>query len=250
MQFNKDGSLAVAKVTITKETEYLWVLKAIQDIPFPVGKKLLSDFIRGDESNSSIIGCKLDTKTCFGCLAYTESEIDALIGKLLLAGCVALVPSKKNKYWKVLEITKKGFEELQNPTLNQPKNELPKETATISDAEKKVFIAFDHILSQYNDLQKKAIITNTEKILCIAGAGSGKTTVLTKRIEFLIRYKSVDPKKILAITFTRKARQEMKSRLQNAGIDSVQIHTFNSFCEQLLQRHASLLYDKPMRVIT
>ncbi|MBR9706791.1 ATP-dependent helicase, partial [Candidatus Pacearchaeota archaeon] len=79
-------------------------------------------------------------------------------------------------------------------------------------------------------------------------AGSGKTSVLTKRIEFLIKYKGVDPKKILAITFTRKARQEMDTRLKCMGI-STNVETFNSFSEKILRKYASLIYNRDIKVI-
>ncbi len=68
-------------------------------------------------------------------------------------------------------------------------------------------------------------------------AGSGKTTVLTKRVEFLVKNHLDDPKKILAITFTRKARQEMIKRLSKAeNLDQVMVETFNSFCEKTGKR--------------
>ena len=83
----------------------------------------------------------------------------------------------------------------------------------ITDQDRIMFNELDFFIGNYNENQKKAIISPSKKILCVAGAGSGKTSVLTKRIEFLIKYRGVDPKKILAITFTRKAKQEMKKRL-------------------------------------
>ncbi|MCK5476583.1 MAG: UvrD-helicase domain-containing protein, partial [Candidatus Aenigmarchaeota archaeon] len=99
----------------------------------------------------------------------------------------------------------------------------------------------------FNDEQKKAIISDNPHILCLAGAGSGKTTVLTKRIEFLVKYCSVEQKKILAITFTRKARSEMMRRLEH--LTEVNIETFNSFCEKILRQYNNLIYNKPVRVI-
>ena len=101
-------------------------------------------------------------------------------------------------------------------------------------------------MDKFNDEQKKSIICKNSKILCLAGAGSGKTAVLTKRIDYLVKYCSQDPKKILAITFTKKARQEMLSRISN---DLVSVETFNSFCEKELRQYNNLVYDKPVRVI-
>ncbi|HII29665.1 TPA: ATP-dependent helicase, partial [Candidatus Woesearchaeota archaeon] len=83
-----------------------------------------------------------------------------------------------------------------------------------------------------------------------AGAGTGKTTVLTKRVEFLVNYRSADPRRILAITFTRKARQEMIRRLSGIGhLNLVRIETFNSFCEGILRLYNNLVYDQPVRVV-
>jgi DNA helicase-2/ATP-dependent DNA helicase PcrA len=88
-------------------------------------------------------------------------------------------------------------------------------------------------------------------VLVLAGAGSGKTTVLTKRIEFLVKFRSVPSEKILAVTFTRKARQEMMRRLSSEGLSgSVAVETFNSFCEKTLKRHNDVIYGKPVRVIS
>ncbi len=77
----------------------------------------------------------------------------------------------------------------------------------ITEKDLEIFNELKVFLGSYNDEQKKAIISDKNKILCIAGAGSGKTTVLTKRIELLVKYRTVNPEKILAITFKRKARQ-------------------------------------------
>ena len=121
----------------------------------------------------------------------------------------------------------------------------------ITENDKKIFDAFGTFLLPYNDAQKKAIISNNKHILCIAGAGTGKTTVLTKRIEFLVKYKSINPNKILAITFTRKAKQEMMKRLLSMDcLESVSVETFNSFCEGILRQHGNLIYSRPVRVIS
>ena len=91
--------------------------------------------------------------------------------------------------------------------------------------------------------------SSKEKILCLAGAGSGKTTALTKRIEFLVRYRGIPSEKVLAITFTRKARGEMEERLSRLGIN-VQVETFNSFCEKILKKYESKIYTRSIRVQT
>ncbi len=119
----------------------------------------------------------------------------------------------------------------------------------ITEYDRIVFKELESFLGKYNDEQKKAIISGAKKILCVAGAGSGKTTVLTKRIEFLVKYKEVNPSKILAITFTRKARKEMMRRLHSLGI-SVKVETFNSFCEKILKTYERQIYGKPTRMLS
>ncbi|MFT4343451.1 MAG: UvrD-helicase domain-containing protein [Candidatus Woesearchaeota archaeon] len=262
IQFDSQGNLIVPahlkrieqepkkSTTSTKETEYIWILKTLQELPFPVGKNLLIDVITGSTKNETITRCKLDKLETFGCLGYTREELDGLISKLMINKLIVQVPSQKNKFWKILEITEDGEKEIDNPTLNQKKEYGITAQTIITEKERKAFEGFGSLLEKYNDYQKKAIISNASKILCIAGAGSGKTTVLTKRIEFLIKYKLVPPQEILAITFTRKARTEMEKRLTNNDIHGVTIQTFNSFCERILQRHASEIYEKPMSVMS
>ena len=119
------------------------------------------------------------------------------------------------------------------------------ESVEVTKAHKALFTKLP-FLARYNDEQKLAIITQSPCSIVIAGAGSGKTTVLTKRIEFLTQYQSVNETSILAITFTRKAKQEMLSRIRAA----VRIETFNSFCESVLRQYESLIYDRPVRMVT
>jgi DNA helicase IV len=156
-----------------------------------------------------------------------------------------------NKFAQVYSITSKGQEELISPSLYKKKisSHIESET-TISEEEKVLFEELDFFLNGFNDEQKKAIIMQNPRILCIAGAGSGKTTVLVKRIEFLVKYQSANPGKILAITFTRKAREEMEKRLKGLGIVGVQIETFNSFSEKMLQKFGHLIYSSPKRVMS
>ena len=119
----------------------------------------------------------------------------------------------------------------------------------ITEQDKLLFQELNPFLGNYNNNQKKAIISNNSEILCIAGAGSGKTTVLTKRIEFLVKYRGIDPRKILAITFTRKARQEMEKRLTELNIQT-HVHTFNSFSERILKIYGNKIYSRPTRTIS
>jgi len=71
----------------------------------------------------------------------------------------------------------------------------------------------------------------------------------TKRIEFLVKYKGINPNKILAITFTRKAREEMQYRLVDLGINT-NVETFNSFSEKILLKHENQIYGRKMNVIS
>ncbi len=236
-----------------KNLDYLFVLKALQEIPFGVGKKLLIDFLQGNRKNKSIVNNKLYLKRNFGSMLYENDELNAMINNLIQNDMVELNSINANKRWKMLELTVRGEKEIEDPVLYKRKLAFNfKETKTeLTEEDKKLFEKFSDFLSKFNDDQKKAIISDKTHALCIAGAGSGKTTVLTKRVEFLVKHRSIDPKKILAITFTRKARREMMTRLSEAGLlDSVMVETFNSFCEKILRQHNYLIYDKPVRVIS
>ena len=232
------------------DTDFELVFDAIDELPFAVGKKLLIDILRADTSNQSILRNKLDKLECFGSMAYEEYELQDLIQDLLRKGWLAQESVAGKEYYKVLAITPKGRKGKENP-LAFKKPELEIKPTVITDKERELFKQFDFFLGNYNDEQKKAITSIEPIIACIAGAGSGKTTVLTKRIEFLTTFKSVDPKKILAITFTRKAKEEMIKRLSDAqACRYVQVDTFNSFCEGLLKRHNDLIYQRPVSVIS
>ncbi len=106
-------------------------------------------------------------------------------------------------------------------------------------------------LSVLNDEQKAAVVHSGSSLLILAGAGSGKTRVITTKIAYLIQQKNISPYKILAVTFTKKAAQEMKERAvkieQNAQY--CQIRTFHSFGSYFLRRYyAAANVDKNFTV--
>jgi len=95
-------------------------------------------------------------------------------------------------------------------------------------------------IKNLNNKQKEAVINTDGPMLILAGAGSGKTKVLTTKIAYLIEEKGIDPTNILAITFTNKAANEMKERVHTMlGISSnmIQISTFHSFGLSIIKRH-------------
>lgn len=230
--------------------DYLFALKALNEIPFPVGKNLLIDFLAGDFKNPSIKKNDLDEFHNFDVLKSKEIAKE-IIDNLINNGLIEITSPLSNKFSKILSITQKGQEELMSPQLfkKKLKNNFVTQETQISDKEREIFKELDFFLNKFNDSQKKAIVSQKNKLLCIAGAGSGKTTVLTKRIEFLVKFCGVPADKILAITFTRKARQEMAERLSRLNIFP-RIETFNSFCEQILRNNASKIYTRSVRVIS
>ena len=95
------------------------------------------------------------------------------------------------------------------------------------------------ILKGLNDKQYEAVVNTEGPCLVIAGAGSGKTKVLTHKIAYLIGEKQVKPWNILAITFTNKAANEMKERIGNLVGDvaaDIWMGTFHSICVRILRR--------------
>ena len=103
------------------------------------------------------------------------------------------------------------------------------------------------IYDSLNDMQKEAVYQTEGPVLILAGAGSGKTRVLTHRIAYLIEEKGVNPWNILAITFTNKAAGEMRERVDQLvgfGSESIWVSTFHSACVRILGRFIDRLgYD-------
>ena len=100
-------------------------------------------------------------------------------------------------------------------------------------------------LTDLNTQQLKAVKTIKHPVLVFAGAGSGKTRVLTYKIWHLIKDKIYNPNEILAVTFTNKAAEEMNERIKDSiNCDDVNVGTFHSIGARILRKHISYLNDK------
>ena len=110
-----------------------------------------------------------------------------------------------------------------------------------------------NLIDSLNDRQKEAVVNTDGPMLILAGAGSGKTKVLTTKVAYLIEEKNIDPNNILAITFTNKAAKEMKERifkLEGNSAFYIQISTFQSFGLKILKENCELLgYEKNFTIL-
>ncbi|MGF2384442.1 DNA helicase PcrA [Lentilactobacillus otakiensis] len=113
-------------------------------------------------------------------------------------------------------------------------------------------MAEESLLAGLNKDQKDAVVHTEGPVLIMAGAGSGKTRVLTHRIAYIIEHNHIMPWRILAITFTNKAAREMRERvtkLLGEGGNDVWVSTFHALCVRILRRHIDLLgYNKAFTI--
>ncbi|MBO4927018.1 MAG: UvrD-helicase domain-containing protein [Clostridiales bacterium] len=110
----------------------------------------------------------------------------------------------------------------------------------------------DELLDKLNEEQRQAVLHDEGPLLILAGAGSGKTRVITFRIAYLIRARGIYPSNILAITFTNKAATEMRERINGLIGDvsrNMWVGTFHSMFARILRRHAELLDYTPTYAI-
>ncbi|NQV91117.1 exodeoxyribonuclease V subunit gamma [Candidatus Woesearchaeota archaeon] len=231
---------------------YLKVLETIRNLPFNMGMNLLVQVLQGNESNPQVSKTNLKNTTNFGIFHdQTREQLVSLLKSMLEQGFLIYKELPTNKWIKVLDISDKGKQELRDPKGFVKKEEIKLEfdSEPVSEQENQIINSLSFFIKEFNPEQSKAIISESKKLLCVAGAGSGKTTVLTKRIEFLCKFKSIKPERVLAITFTKKAKIEMEDRLAKLQVHNVNIQTFNSFAEKIFQQNWNLIYKERSNII-
>jgi len=237
---------------------HILILKSFDELRFNLGKKTLIDFVKGN-TNPTISRNNLDELNSYGELyMIDEREIEEIIDQLIKFGYLdnETITMKNGFETKVVSRNIKGRKEIFEKKFKL--QELGKvkldpifnREVQISEEDKKIFKSFDFFLGKFNNEQKKAIISESKNLLCIAGAGSGKTTVLTKKIEYLVKFKGVNEKDILAITFTKKSKEDLIKKLNENDILNSNVETFNSFCEKILRKNENEIYGQNMKILS
>ncbi len=104
--------------------------------------------------------------------------------------------------------------------------------------------ALDRLLSELDEQQREAVTAPDGPIMVFAGAGSGKTRVLTYRIAYLLLARRIPPHRIFAVTFTNKAADEMRQRLEGLvgkAVDAMWLGTFHAACSRMLRQHGQVI---------
>ncbi len=102
------------------------------------------------------------------------------------------------------------------------------------------------ILAGLNDEQREAATATTGPVVILAGAGTGKTRVISHRVAYAAATKAIDPKQALVVTFTEKAAAEMKARLKRLNLPQVAASTFHAAARRQLAYHWPLVHDRPL----
>jgi len=114
-------------------------------------------------------------------------------------------------------------------------------------------VSAETILAPLNPPQRDAVVSTKGPVLVLAGAGSGKTRVIAHRIAYLLGVEGVNPRRVLAVTFTNKAAEEMRRRVEDlvlpAGLRPPLIATFHSVCVRMLRERAAVAGLPPSFVI-
>jgi len=110
----------------------------------------------------------------------------------------------------------------------------------------------DALLDDLNPQQRRAVTAGDGQVLVLAGPGSGKTRVLTRRLAYLVERRDVPAYDIIAVTFTNKAAREMESRVVNMvqqSLEGIWLGTFHAMCARMLRRESNYLPFKSNFVI-
>ncbi|MGM5483972.1 MAG: UvrD-helicase domain-containing protein [Nanobdellota archaeon] len=199
-------------------------------------------FLKGIKS-SDIFSLNLHKDPYFGIFSHFDvKDINSYVKKCESLGLVFIDEDKK------FLATNKGIHFLNTGNIVDNFFYNSKEKKLTED-EYNIFSLNKEFFGNMNESQIKAVISANKDIMCIAGAGTGKTTVLTKRISWLVKKKDVNPEKILAITFSRRAKLNMMMKLENHNIKNVKVETFNSFSEKILRKNSNRIYNKKNRML-
>ena len=216
-----------------QDLDYTFILQALDELPFNVGKNTLLDVLVGAVNKKMVSNDTYMDLAVYGSLESVDrKQIEQWFERLVVNGYVAYTSPADHPRWKLCCLTPKGRAELVNPALHESRLEPSYEADEVDAESQRLIDEFSFFLEDFTPAQRHAIVTPKKRVLCVAGAGTGKTTVLTNRVRFLAKYRGVAASDVLAITFTRKAREEMQHRLSDVG---AQVLTFNGFCERLLR---------------